>query len=413
MRTEILCGLLLVSVSCGPRGKTGATTPTGISPPPPVPEGSSIAYGPLRVETVDPARSEVGWDREFMRGSRTVAYDVVLSQDRATCPTPALDKVWRSDDLGCRGVEAFPDGCRVEPTLRARVEVEIIYGIDVGYRCAGDVNVFTLDAEPRNALSTAARTCFRNRNKLKPESTWTSMYELTELRISEKIDAARTPYPAVLSRVLKDEGKPFCRDDGAYLDGAAGASGKPGEATLALAELIATRVPPDSDPTPLTGDGFKTEHALWEQCNGKAAKESLVARERCLLLRQLDKFLREVEDAARVDTPKGGGPPSASRPIEIWGLEASDEVAIDGAPVNVRSGGAARIFSGDPDATNAPVLHEAPLGKHEIIIRGSRCAPRAFSIVLAPETRTKRAIVLERTDAARCAVPFAPKRAGS
>ena len=408
-------GLLLASMSCGPRTKNGATTPAGLAPPPPVPEGSSIAYGPLRVEAVDLARSDIGWDRDFVRASRIVGYDVVLAQDRAACPTPALDKAWKSDDLGCRGVETFPDSCKVEPTLRARVEVEIVHGLETAYRCAGDANVFAVGADtsdPRTALSQAARVCFRNRNKLKPESTWTSMYELVELRVTEHADAARTLYPTVLTRLLKGEGKSFCRDDGAYLDGVAGASGKPGEATLALGELLVARVPADAEPTPLTGDAFRTEHALWEQCSGKTAKESLVARERCLLFRQLDKFLREIEDGARADTPKGGGPPSPSRPLEIWGLEPGDEVAIDGASVSVRSGGAPRIFSGDPDATNAPVVHELAMGKHELAIRGSRCAPRVFSIALATDPRTKRAIVLERIDAAHCAIPFAPRRVG-
>jgi hypothetical protein len=402
--------LLLASTGCGPRTTTtGPSGPKGLSPPPPVPAGSSLAYGPLRVEAVDLARSDVGWDRDFVRGTRTVAYDVVLAQDRATCPTTTVEKSWKTDDLGCRGVETFPDGCRVEPTLRARVEVEIVHGIQTAYRCAGDPALFILDGDPRVSLSAAARTCFKNRNKLKPESTWTSMYELTELSISEKPESLRTQFPTLLTRLLKSEGKPFCRDDGAYLDGAAAAPGKQGESSLALVDLLASRAPNDNEATPITGDGFKTEHALWEQCNGKSAKDSLAARERCLLLRQVDKFLREVEDIARADTPKGGGPPSASRPLEIWGLEAGDEVSIDGANINVRSGGAPRLFNGDPDATNAPVLYEAAMGKHEINVRRASCAPRSFTITLGG---TKRAIVLEKSDPARCGIPFAPKRAG-
>lgn len=403
MRNAAALSLLLASVGCGPRHVV-PTNPHTLSPPPPVPEGSSIAYGPLRIEAVGLARSDVGWDRDFLRASRVVGYDIVLAQERAACPTPTLDKAWKSDDLGCRGVESFPEGCKVEPTLRARVEVEVVNGIDAAYRCAGDANLFSLDGDPRTALSNAARTCFRNRNKLKGESTWTSLYELTEVRISEKPDAVRTLHPALLSRLLKGEGKPFCRDDGAYLDGAGGAPAKAGESTSALEDLIAARAPADPDATPLTGDAFKTEHALWEQCN---ASKTLVARERCLLLRQLDKYLREVEDIARADTPKGGGPPSISRPVEIWGLDAGDELTIDGANINVRSGGAPRIFSGDPDATNAPVLHEIAIGKHDLVVRRSSCVPRAFTVTLGG---LKRAVVLEKLDAARCTIPFAPKR---
>jgi hypothetical protein len=148
--------------------------------------------------------------------------------------------------------------------------------------------------------------CFRNRNKLKPETAWTSLYELTELRMSERVDAVRTSFPTVLSKALKGEARVFCRDDGAYLDGSAGVPQKAIEpAPVALATLVAKAPPKEGDQTPLTADAFKTEHALWEECNSPAARASLVARERCLLLRQLDKFLRDVEDLARPDTPKG------------------------------------------------------------------------------------------------------------
>lgn len=411
--SAVLLTLLLMGVmgvmgvmGCGPRHTTGPHGPPTLGPPPPVPAGSSIAYGPLRIEAIDPARSDAGWDRDFVKGSRTVAYDVVLAQDRALCPTTAVDKAWKTDDLACRGVEVFPDGCKVEPTLRARVEVEVVYALEASYRCAGDPTVFPLEGDARTALNNATRTCFRNRNKLKPESTWTSLYELTEVKLAERSDALRTQFPALLTRLMKNEGKPFCRDDGAYLDGAAGAPGRTFDVTAALGELLLARAPADPETTPLTADAFKTEHALWEQCNGKST--SLAARERCLMLRQLDKFLREVEDLARPETPKGGGPPSSGRPLEIWGLEAGDEATIDGVALNVRSGGAPRFFAGDPDATNAPVLHEVSPGKHELAIKRPSCAPRVFSLSL--EGSTKRALVLEKIDAARCAIPFAPKR---
>jgi len=95
-------------------------------------------------------------------------------------------------------------------------------------------------------------------------------------------------------------------------------------------------------------------------------------------------------------------------PIEIWGVESGDEVSIDGAPVTVRSGGSPRVFAGDPDATNAPVLHEVSVGKHEITVRRASCAPRTFVVSL--ESGSKRAIVLEPEDPERCALPFAPAR---
>lgn len=94
--------------------------------------------------------------------------------------------------------------------------------------------------------------------------------------------------------------------------------------------------------------------------------------------------------------------------LEIWGLEAGDEVTIDGAPVNVRSGGAPRTFAGDPDATNAPVLHELAPGKHELSVRRGGCAPRTFAVSL--DTASKRAIVFEPEDPERCALPLAPAR---
>ena len=95
-------------------------------------------------------------------------------------------------------------------------------------------------------------------------------------------------------------------------------------------------------------------------------------------------------------------------PLELWGLDAGDEVTIDGVSVNVRAGGAPRAFVGDPDATNAPVLHEVTVGKHEIVVRRAGCAPRGFSVSI--ESASKRAIVLEPVDAERCALPTAPAR---
>ncbi len=98
--------------------------------------------------------------------------------------------------------------------------------------------------------------------------------------------------------------------------------------------------------------------------------------------------------------------PQGKSTIELWGVEPGDAVTIDGAPVTVKSG--ARVFAGEPEAIDAPVLTEIMPGKHEIVVRRGACAPRAFSIVAEPNGR--RVIVLEKEDPARCAIPFAPPR---
>jgi len=97
----------------------------------------------------------------------------------------------------------------------------------------------------------------------------------------------------------------------------------------------------------------------------------------------------------------------AKVPLEIWGLEAADEVAIDGVAHAPKSGGT-RVFAGDPTATNAPVIVELGNGKHEIVLRRSECAPRTFTVSL--EGGTKRAIVLEKETVERCAIPLLPAR---
>ena len=305
--TAALALLASCGASCGPRHGPTTPAPVSIAPPAPAPPGSTVVYGPLRIESIEPSRSDVGWDRDFVKGSRVAAYEIVLAQDRAACPNAVVDKSARTDDVGCRGLDAFDASCKVEPPLRARVEVEVVHAIDVAYRCAGDAAIAPTDGDPRAALTNAGRICFRNRNKLKPEAAWTSLYELTELRVSERFDAVRAPFPALLGKALKGEARLFCRDDGAYLDGTGGAPPKAIEpAPIALGELVVAKsARADNESTPLTVDAFKSEHTLWEQCNSAPAKASLAARERCLLLRQLDKFLRDVEDLARPDTPKG------------------------------------------------------------------------------------------------------------
>jgi hypothetical protein len=93
--------------------------------------------------------------------------------------------------------------------------------------------------------------------------------------------------------------------------------------------------------------------------------------------------------------------------LEIWGVDADDEVSVDGNK-QAPKGGATRIFAGDPTATNAPVLLEIGNGKHEIVVRRGECAPRTF--VVSVEGSTKRAIVFEKEDAERCAIPLLPAR---
>lgn len=93
--------------------------------------------------------------------------------------------------------------------------------------------------------------------------------------------------------------------------------------------------------------------------------------------------------------------------LEIWGVDATDELSIDGAKQSPKGGGA-RVFTGDPTATNAPVLLEVGNGKHEIVVRRAECAPRTF--VVSVEGSTKRAIVFEKEDAERCAIPLLPPR---
>lgn len=301
---------------CGPRRSGHGSGGPTIGPPPPPPPGSTTVWGPMRVEAVDPVRSDVGWVRDFVRATRVVAFDVVLAQDRAQCPDAVAASLAKVDERGCRGVDALPESCKVEPPIRARVEVEVVHAIELGHKCAGEAMTWVpSEDDPRASLTAAGRSCFKSKNKLKPESTWTSLYELTELRFSEHVAAVRTPFASALSAVLEGKAKTYCRDDGAYLDGTAGAPVvAPTTAPITLAELLVARTarpPLEGDVVPLTGDAFRSEHALWESCNTKAARESLVARERCLLLRQLDRFLRDVEDLARPDTPKGMAAPPA------------------------------------------------------------------------------------------------------
>ncbi|MGZ3450585.1 MAG: hypothetical protein ACXWUG_17675 [Polyangiales bacterium] len=307
--------VFLSLAACSPRRETKTTSHPVLQPPQPPPPGQVTVYGPLRVESVTPVRSEAGWDRDFVHGSRLVTYDIVLAQERAACPKEIAEKAFATDEEGCKGLATIPDGCKTEPTLRARAEVAVGWSIDVAARCAGDAAAFPTEGDPKNALSNGARACFRARNKLKPESSWTSLYELTELRFAEKMESASTSTPRLLARLLAGGAARHCRDDGAYLDGSAGRASPTLETApvdlLALGATLVTRAPlggvNDAASIPLTAD-WKSEHSLWEQCNQKPARDHVVASERCLMLRQLDRFLRDVEDLARTETPKGTGP---------------------------------------------------------------------------------------------------------
>jgi hypothetical protein len=310
----VLLALLAGAVGCSPRHESRTTQHPVLEPPQPPPPGQVTVYGPLRVESVLPVRSEAGWDRDFVHGSRVVAYDVVLAQERAACPKEIAEKAFATDEEGCKGLATIPESCKTEPTLRARAEVSVTFALDLSARCAGDAAAFPTDGDPKTALSNGARACFRARNKLKPESSWTSLYELTELRLAERMESVSTATPRLLARLLAGSAR-HCRDDGAYLDGTAGRPSPTLETApvdlLALGATLTTRAPlggaGDAASTPLTSD-WKTEHAVWEQCNQKPARDHVVASERCLMLRQLDRFLRDVEDIARTETPKGTGP---------------------------------------------------------------------------------------------------------
>lgn len=93
--------------------------------------------------------------------------------------------------------------------------------------------------------------------------------------------------------------------------------------------------------------------------------------------------------------------------LEMWGLEAGDRVTLDGADLPVK-GGATRIFLGDPTAANAPVLAEIAPGRHELAVLRDGCAPRTFSVDL--QGQTKRSIVFEKADPAKCSIPTLPAR---
>jgi hypothetical protein len=305
---------------CGERHPKPPVTGGGLQPAPPPPPGMVAFVGPLRVEAIDVVRSEIGWDRDLVRASRVVDYDVVLAQERATCP--AGQAPLTKDAMGCEGAATIPSACTHE-TVRARLEVAVRWTLDVQQRCTGDAVAYAVPAsgDPKPPLSTAGAACFRNKNKFKPESTWASLYALTELQIEEKVEEVRTRAPKLLARLLAGDAAPtFCRDDGAFLDGTPGAL----QGTMADVPAATTFVPAILAKAPLAGEqgtfglttqAWRTEQALWEQCHAPEIKDVVVAQERCQLLRQLDRFLRDVEDAARPETPKGTGTGATSASV--------------------------------------------------------------------------------------------------
>jgi protein involved in polysaccharide export with SLBB domain len=94
--------------------------------------------------------------------------------------------------------------------------------------------------------------------------------------------------------------------------------------------------------------------------------------------------------------------------LEIWGVAPGDSVSIDGVEHAPKGGGAPRTFTGDDAATNAPIAVELATGKHEISVRRGECAPRSFTVDV--EGAAKHAVVLEKEDESRCAIPLLPPR---
>ncbi len=341
MRLLPLLALATAVAACGPtqRPRAGGERHAKTIVEPPVPPGHVAAMGPLVLESVDVVRHEVGWDLDFVHATRVVAYDVVVAQRGAACLGAKIAGATR-DGRGCEGFGTFPPECDAGPPMRARFEVTVKYAIDVAQRCAGETQAYPVrDAhDARAELTAGGMACFRNRNKLRPEASWTSVYALTELSIGEQLSSVTSDAPWLLAQLLEGAQPTFCRDDGAYLSGRPGAAA--GEAPAAadqaaLARGLLARVAAGAtgSSVPLTAGGWKTEHDLWEACNAPQARGDLVAQERCQLLRQLDRFLTDVETAARPETPRGLGAP----PVEPT-ASASKEAPCPSATTSASSG---------------------------------------------------------------------------
>jgi hypothetical protein len=326
MRFRSALALALFAAACGnaqrPRaGSAGADRRAKPIVEPVVPPGHVAAVGPLVLESVDLVRHEIGWDVDFVRGTRVVAYEVVVSQRGAAC---LGDKVPEAvhDARACEGVEAFPAACDAGPPMRARFEVTVRYALNVSQRCAGDAAAYVVreGRDPRAELTAGGVSCFRQRNKLRPETSWTSVYALTELAFQESLQSVTTSAPRLVAELLAGKRSAFCRDDGAYLSGRPGVAANAANVTegaldanalralqTEIARGLAERTAAGkvASTVPLTSTAWKSEHDLWEACNAKDARDDVVAQERCQLLRQLDRFLTDVETAARQETPRG------------------------------------------------------------------------------------------------------------
>lgn len=321
MRLRSALALALLAAACGnaQRPRTGSASADRRARPlvePAVPPGYVAAVGPLVLESVELVRHEIGWEVDFVRGTRVVAYDVVVSQRGAACRGDKVPGAVR-DARGCEGLEAFPETCDAGPPMRARFEVTVRYALNVAQRCAGDTAAYVVreGRDPRAELTAGGVSCFRQRNKLRPETSWASVYALTELSFQESLQRVTTTAPRLLAQLLEGKGSAFCRDDGAYLSGRPGAPHEPngtdGGATTLLDSIVARSLAERAEAgrvastVPLTASSWKSEHDLWEACNAKEARDDVVAQERCQLLRQLSRFLTEVETAARQETPRG------------------------------------------------------------------------------------------------------------
>ncbi|GAC1352802.1 MAG: hypothetical protein NVS3B20_24360 [Polyangiales bacterium] len=316
--------------------------------------GSVVVWGAVEIEGVDLVRSDVGWTRDYWKGERTITYDVTLKQARATCPsTVVIAKNFDAEGCaGATGATAPSSNCAIAEPSVARIEVTARYEIVFDARCAGDAAPYAVPAsgDPRAPLAAAGAACFLARNRFKPEASWTSLYGLTELRVTEHATALLTDHPQLVARLfggaalIASQGSPvFCRDDGAYLDGTPGrptkSIGDPPTDISSIMDALAARAAQSTSPgstaasrasrTPLTalspiapsapsapidnhGDPWSNEQSLWERCNLPIEKGDVIAQERCQLLRQFDRFLRDTEDQARPDTPKGMPAPSSS-----------------------------------------------------------------------------------------------------
>ncbi|MFI5298544.1 MAG: hypothetical protein ACHREM_10640 [Polyangiales bacterium] len=321
-----------ISACPAPPPKPVAVPIASARPPPPPPPVT--VRKPIVLEGVDATRSEVRWEQDYRRARWSVSYDIVLAQEQAVCPHEEAPK--SLDAIGCPGAPTFSPACTDVKTNRARTSLTITRSLDFEVRCSGDTEGYALpEGDARAALTASASECFQRHNRFKPEASWQSLYALTELRIVEGApkligELAEVSAHAIVSEERRAHSLPvetqrYCRDDVAYLDGivptigAARADEPAIDATIvadALARMTPLTIgpvsarslgvtPPKPWSVPVTGDGHASEQSLWEACAAPQVKDQLVVQERCLLLRQLDRLMRDAEDQARPATPRG------------------------------------------------------------------------------------------------------------